>query len=197
MIFHRSRDVQWCDACKRATQLLARGGCSVCRRRERAGLRRAKLGSLPPLVHHSSLRSVCWDLYSVLLRATHTSCEMCQTPGPPEMFQGAHGWTRQARGIMFDERNIFHLCSHCHRKHTPGGPAWYRWMRERLGQDVYDALEWQSDHGPKLTTPTLQLLLLDYQLRIKALPEGERKTWAEARVVKVMERVAGWGVRVA
>ena len=195
----RPSSVEFCVRCKRPTPRLRRGECTVCRSKQRRGRRLAKTSTQggSGLARFSDLLKLAWDLWSVWIRARAAGCAMCGTPLPPEKLQGAHGITRQARRVMFDDRNVWALCSACHRRNSPAGPAWFEWMQQQLGDEEYGRLRWAADHGPKLTADALQLYIVADQLGVAQLPEGPRKEWARERVRVINERQSTLGVRCA
>jgi hypothetical protein len=186
--------LEFCEPCKRVTPHTSRRACKPCRAKARRAVRRAKVGA--PLARYGDLLKIADELWSAWVRASHETCEMCRVPLHPAVLQCAHGYSREDRIIRFDPDNTFALCSGCHRRHTPARQPWYDWMRERLG-DRFDRIERASRMGGKLRMSDLQLVVVDAEARIAALPDGDRKAWALERQAKVTERMVRLGVRAA
>lgn len=206
--------VAHCDACKRKTRHTAKG-CAVCRARLRKAKRLAKrsvVGS--PLQSYSKLRAVADALWSVWVRARWGCCEMCGARPGYEGLQNAHGWSRTRRSMQFEVDNTFSLCQKCHRRHTPAGPQFYEWMRERLflrdkltlrgaqlvdmfgpgvvrsrANEAYLRLELMSQTRGGLKSDALHGVIADATARIHALPAGPGREWAEER----MRAIVGGG----
>jgi hypothetical protein len=149
-----------------------------------------------PLARYGDLLRIADELWSTWLRAKHLWCEMCLVQFDPAVLQCAHGYSREDRIIRFDPDNTFALCSGCHRRHTPARQPWFDWMRARLG-DRFDRIERASRMGGKLRMSDLQVVILDAEQRIAALPDGDRKAWALQRHAKITERMVRLGVRAA
>jgi hypothetical protein len=66
-----------------------------------------------------------------------------------------------------------------------------------LGEAVYGQLEYAARVGGKLRQSDLQLVVLDAQQRIAALPSGPRKEWALERQAAITERMVRMGIRSA
>lgn len=188
----------WCETCKRGTPRTVRGGCVVCRRGVRRAKRAVKSSAIGNnVVHANHVRKIAWDLWSVWIRALHETCEMCDTPLPPEALQGAHGWTREDRVIMFHDDNVFALCGGCHRKHGGHSRAWAAWMEEHLGAERYEALKTRATVAGRMRLSDYQLVILLAEQRIAALPAGPRKEWALERQRVIGERMVRLGVSAA
>ncbi len=188
----------WCDVQKRETDRRKNGDCVPCASNERQAKRKVKAATTGhPLVRFGDVLRSADDLWSVWLRAFNYRCEMCGVPYDPKAMQCAHGFSREDRVIRFDPKNTFALCAACHRRNTPARQPWFDWMKQRLGEHEYGRLEYASRVGGKLRQSDLQLVILDAQSRIAALPEGDRKAWALERVASITERMVRLGVRAA
>jgi hypothetical protein len=191
----RPADVRFCEQCRRGTGHNRKGECMVCRSRARRATKRAKLSNLgKPLARYGDLLKIADALWSVWVRAGPEACEMCGVPFAPDAMQCAHGITREDRVIRFEPTNTYALCSACHRRHTPPRQAWWDWMEAHVGQPAYAMLQRRSRAGGKLHTSDLQLVILDAQQRIAALPQSERKEWAQAKAETILERLVRLGV---
>lgn len=194
----RPADFRYCAACKRGTGHNRRGGCMVCQRGRKKAMRKAKASTQGGrLARWSDLRGIADELWSVWVRASSTGCRMCGAELPPGQLQNAHGWSRAERTIRYDPDNQSALCSACHRRNTPPGPAWFDWMRRRLGDERYARLERLSMIGGKFGVGDLHAVILDAQQRIQDLPEGPRKEWAQERARVILERMVRLGIRAA
>jgi hypothetical protein len=188
----------WCDDCERETPRKKNGDCVVCTSKLRRAKRLMKAALTgKPLARFGDVLRVADELWSVWIRAFNYRCEMCGVPFEPKAMQCAHGFSREDRIIRFDPQNTFALCAACHRRHTPARQPWFDWMKQRCGEREYGRLEYASRVGGKLRQSDLELVILDAQSRITALPEGERKEWALERASSIGERMARLGVRAA
>lgn len=187
--------LEWCEPCGRTTPHTNRRECKPCRSKASRAVKRSRVGH--PLVRYGDLLKAADDMWSVWVRAKEDACEMCRVWFHPASMQCAHGISREDHPIRFDPANTYALCAACHRRHTPARTPWWDWMRAHVPAD-YDRLEMVSRaRGKKLRASDLQLVTLDAQQRIAALPEGPRKDWALERTAKIQERMVRLGVRAA
>jgi len=194
----RPADWRFCETCKRGTGHTKQGACMACRSRVRKATRRAKASSQGSnLARFGDLLFIADALWSIWTRAKVTGCEMCGAPLHPDVLQCAHGFSRVERILRFRPDNTFGLCSSCHRRHTPPRQAWWDWMREHLGGEAYEHLEYLSRVGGRIRLSDLHLVILEAQQRIEALPAGPRREWAEEKAGRVLERMVRMGVRAA
>jgi hypothetical protein len=152
----------------------------------------ASLGT--PLVRYGSVLKVADDLWSVWVRAASEACVVCGRPFPPQAMQCAHGLSRDEKAVRFEPLNTFAACAPCHRRNTPAGPDWFDWMRAFIGEANYRQIRYRAQAGGKLRLSDLQLVILDAQSRINALPAGERREWALERAEAITARLFRLGV---
>lgn len=205
-------DIRFCESCRRGTPHSRKGDCKTCSARVRkAGrlARRSVVGS--PLASYSELLKVADALWSIWVRAYWPGCEMCGGPLDPDRLQCAHGFSRVEKTLRFDPDNTYALDASCHRRHTPPRQDWWDWMRMRLaarvsfsedaatiGAERYARLEMASRaRGGKLSSYSLQAVIVEAQARIAALPEGDRKEWAKVKAERALSKLASFGSRCA
>lgn len=169
------------------------------RRKKARALRKAK----PPGV--AWLEHLADELHSILIRASREGCELAPYPayrskdcqGPdvhPSRLQLAHGFTRRDKSVRFDPSNTFAACPQCHRKHSPSGAAWYGWMRERLGDSVFENVFAQARVYAKRLPDDLALIVRQRVEEIGDLPHSIRREWAEERLAALATRLRRCGL---
>lgn len=185
-----------CEPCGR-DQPHTKRGCIVCGKRTRLAKRLAKSSLLGSgLAHAKKLLKTADDLFSVWLRAKHETCEMCGLPFEPGEMQAAHGISRGAHVIRFDEDNVFSLCAADHRRHTPPRSEWEEWRLKRLGRERFDRIALMDRARGKLGSHLYPVLIAEFERRIDALPAGARQEWAAQRKAAILARVPTMGVRL-
>lgn len=169
-------------------------------RRRRA--RAARKAKSPGVKYLTALADV---LHSIRMRATREGCELapyrwyrakdCQGPEVhPSRLQLAHGFTRQDKGTRYAADNTFVACANCHRKHTPSGAAWYAWMQERLGPQVYDSVQRRAQAWSKLPADYLLVVCRECLEEIGHLPHSIRREWAEERLAALAPKLRRAGL---
>lgn len=85
-------------------------------------------------------------LFSLRIRTRDGRCQNC---GTTRDLQCAHGFSRSYRTVRWDDRNAFALCRGCHVKYTHRPIEWDDWLRERMGDELYDEVRLLASLGPK------------------------------------------------
>lgn len=161
------------------------------RRAARRKKARARRRAAPPGVKW--LERLADDLHSIRVRAIRGGCELALYPAHraesclgagahPSSLQLAHGFTRRDKATRWDLSNCFAACAGCHRKHTPSGAAWYAWMQERLGPQVYAAVQERAQWLAKPDRDSLIYVCVSCLQDISAMPHSIRREWAEERL---------------
>ena len=86
----------------------------------------------------------CDVLFGRVIRA-RGGCEAC---GSRSNLQCAHGFSRRYRATRWDERHCFSLCRGCHFRFTVRPLEWDEFMRDRLGEVLYEELRDLALTGP-------------------------------------------------
>ncbi len=71
-------------------------------------------------------------------------CAACGKSRPNVVIQCAHGFSRTYRGTRWDESNAWPLCVSCHKFYTHRPIEWENWMRNKLGDEAYQALRMKA-----------------------------------------------------
>jgi hypothetical protein len=89
----------------------------------------------------------CWDLFSQIVRYRDCGVDMygnCCTCGTKKHFselQAGHFIPGRHNSVLFDMRNCHAQCMQCNVLLKGNMVRYYRFMRERYGQEVIDELE--------------------------------------------------------
>lgn len=81
----------------------------------------------------------CDTLFGKIIRS-RGACEGRCNGQPKGPLQCAHGFSRRYRATRWDERQCWCLCAGCHMYWTQRPLEWDVWMRDRLGESLYEEL---------------------------------------------------------
>lgn len=91
-----------------------------------------------------SARQIKIDKCDELCAKIIKSIGYCESGRPDDKHGGplnwSHGHSRWYHAIRWDHRNSYSICRNCHAYYTRRDLEWKQWMRERLGDDEYEAL---------------------------------------------------------
>lgn len=103
----------------------------------------------------------------VISRYTHLPAQNLMTT--------SHYWGRGESGTRWDEKNLDAMCIFCHQKienhkhDETEGFNYETYMKQKLGLDAYDLLEYQYRTGTKYSSFELQVLLSEKQKELDYL----------------------------
>lgn len=109
----------------------------------------------------------CDELFSRVIRSRGA----CEVFGCTNLeLQCAHGFSRGYRAVRWDERNAFCLCKAHHWYFTPRPLQWEDWMRDRMGDALYDEMRQAALTGrnPKLPEVLAALRIRAVELGVAA-----------------------------
>lgn len=96
-------------------------------------------------------------------------CVTCGHEYPVEKLQAGHFLPGRTNGILLDERGVHAQCAGCNLYGGGAQAQYYRYMRERYGQDVIDSLVEAKLCSCKLTASDYQTLAKVYRRRTDAM----------------------------
>lgn len=78
-------------------------------------------------------------LFSLIIRG-RGKCESGRLARHSGVLQCAHGFSRRYRAVRWDQRQCWSLCAACHMYFTHHPIEWDLWMRETLGEELYEEI---------------------------------------------------------
>lgn len=106
----------------------------------------------------------CDVLFSQVVRSIG-KCESGRLARHSGVLQCAHGFSRRYRAVRWDHRNAWCFCSACHVYFTHHPIEWDAWMRQTMGEDLYEEVRLLALAGVR---PDLQVLLVELRAEARA-----------------------------
>lgn len=96
---------------------------------------------MPKKPKRTTLRNKADKLFSLYIRDRDRRCRRCGKSGD---LQCAHGFSRSYHKTRWDERNAWAMCRGCHTFFTHRPIQWEDWMREDMGEELYEEVRRQA-----------------------------------------------------
>lgn len=113
-------------------------------------------------------------IFSQYIRLRHAvngdaQCVTCGARKPWKELQCGHYESRGSFGTRWDEKNCHVQCYGCNVARKGNYPAYARYMVSTYGASILDTLAWKANNSPKLMTVELELLIVEYEGKVKEL----------------------------
>lgn len=108
-------------------------------------------------------------------RRANWSCEGCGKAygGPSTALHCSHFFGRRARSTRWHKDNAVAHCFGCHQKFSENPLTFCEWMKERLGEERFEALVRFSNKTAKLSKADLKDIQDDLRAQSKTQQPGE------------------------
>lgn len=111
-----------------------------------------------------SVGKQCDLLFSKIVRSVG-KCEIDDGRPCKGWLECAHGFSRSYRAVRWDRRNAFCACVGHHKFYTHRPLEWDLWMRERMGEELYEEIRALALAGER---PDTQALLVELKAEARA-----------------------------
>lgn len=134
----------------------------------------SRLGSKPPRAREDSERKIKLDLESLVSQITRLRTPYCVLCGENNwrVLEAGHFWHRAMPPTEFDLLNLNTLCRDCNGRHESDPEPYRNFILNKLGQKVYDQLEWRAHSNLKVGY--IDLLNLREEMRALLYEEKQR-----------------------
>lgn len=99
-------------------------------------------------------------LFSEYIRKERPACEYCDKRRSTQVH---HYHRRRIKSVRSDEKNVFALCFYCHRYLHEHPAIEVEWVKKKLGEREFNALDIRQKIGRK---PDIKLLALYYKQKV-------------------------------
>ncbi|MFA7290357.1 MAG: recombination protein NinG [Melioribacteraceae bacterium] len=90
------------------------------------------------------------------------NCEWCAKDGNVVQLQWCHIFTRKCHNTRWSELNSLCLCSGCHRKAHDYPVLFTEWLKDYLGEEIYEELKREHNRTKKWMDYELEELIEKY-----------------------------------
>lgn len=131
----------------------------------------ARLGASKP--RRDTERSIKLELEFLVSQITRLRTPYCVLCGENNWraLECGHFWHRAMPPTEFDLLNLNTLCHSCNQRHESDPEPYRMYILEKLGQKVFDQLEWRAHSSFKMG----YVELFNLRLEMRALLEEERQ----------------------
>jgi len=103
-------------------------------------------------------------LTSMIVRMRDKYCVLC---GSSRELQNGHFFHRDMPPTEFDLENCWALCARCNQRHEYRPEEYTAWVKEKLGEEAFAALEFKAHQQTKLNYLELWELRESYRAVLK------------------------------
>jgi hypothetical protein len=131
----------------------------------------ARLGSKKP--RRDTERQIKLELETLVSQIVRLRTPFCVLCGDNNwrVLECGHFWHRAMPPTEFDLLNLNTLCHPCNQRHEKDAEPYRKYMLEKLGQKVFDQLEWRAHSNFKMG----YVELFNLREEMKALLAEERR----------------------
>lgn len=158
--------------------------CEICTEQIKAARR---LKKTDPAHQRRKIKAELHDITSLIIRIkADWTCVKCKRKYPPvisprtglpgqNLMTTSHYWGRGEDGTSWDERNLDAMCLFCHQKvenhkhEEVEGFNYEFYMKQKLGLDGYNLLDYKAHTPTKFTTIELNILLQEKKKELQIL----------------------------